>query len=607
MSKEYFDLVLIVPLELELKEVLTVFPLVENRTTATHFRCTVDTGSSEISALLIHQDGMGQSAAAKALRLTLREYDCGVAICIGIAGALSDDVSLLDVCYSGDVIDVGENARVSDDESGSLSIDFAPTYYSTGKSLTQAINFSRIVPEIKALHDIWAQQQYDFASEELKSNGMAETDSSYPKNSPNSMNGAIVCGPVVVKSEVYRKRLSGIQRKLLAVEMEASGIFSAAQELSPDVECITIRGISDNADKGKTALESISKGAFRSIAARNAATFLKLQLSNRYFVDCVKKRRKSTGESDQSIDPFLEQADSISVIAKRLADQISDKLRELSPEYKLIPRGYRLPLPRLQKTVIAQESEDEADEPLFALDVVKQGTNLLLTLPRTYPDNSLSYVLSEALVTCEFESRQILPFVIDGSQIRPPKHGIQQSQPDFLLKKLCENPSVRIVFLIENPPIQSKTRMSFLISELAEFSNSQNVFVVREGVGDFDVASFANSNNLFSYRVGEISFSEIAHFVQKNFGMDGKESDVVALRIRDTLRRFRLAVHPSYFAGVAKELLSALLVANRRSELLQLAVWPAAGFTDTELRCFDGTGGFKWKERSIRASSSLRR
>ena len=35
-------------------------------------------------------------------------------------------------------------------------------------------------------------------------------------------------------------------------------------------------------------------------------------------------------------------------------------------------------------------------------------------------------------------------------------------------------------------------------------------------------------------------------------------------------------------------------------------VWPAAGFTDTELRCFDGTGGFKWKEGSSAESSSLR-
>ena len=37
------------------------------------------------------------------------------------------------------------------------------------------------------------------------------------------------------------------------------------------------------------------------------------------------------------------------------------------------------------------------------------------------------------------------------------------------------------------------------------------------------------------------------------------------------------------------------------------ANWPAAGFTDTELRCFDGTGGFRWKDGSSAASLNSRR
>jgi hypothetical protein len=49
------------------------------------------------------------------------------------------------------------------------------------------------------------------------------------------------------------------------------------------------------------------------------------------------------------------------------------------------------------------------------------------------------------------------------------------------------------------------------------------------------------------------------------------------------------------------------LLSGFPSNRIKKVGWPAAGFTDTELRCFDGTGGFKWKERSIRASSSLRR
>jgi hypothetical protein len=39
MPKEYYDLALIVPLEEELQQVLATFPLVEDRSTATQFRC----------------------------------------------------------------------------------------------------------------------------------------------------------------------------------------------------------------------------------------------------------------------------------------------------------------------------------------------------------------------------------------------------------------------------------------------------------------------------------------------------------------------------------------------------------------------------------------
>jgi hypothetical protein len=69
-----------------------------------------------------------------------------------------------------------------------------------------------------------------------------------------------------------------------------------------------------------------------------------------------------------------------------------------------------------------------------------------------------------------------------------------------------------------------------------------------------------------------ISFVEIAHFIQKNFSMSGTEAEVIALRLRNTFDEFSLSAHPTYFAGIPRETLSALLQANRRAELIQLAV-----------------------------------
>jgi nucleoside phosphorylase len=566
---EYIDIVLVVPLEIELQEVLSVFPLKQDLTTPAMFRGIVDLGDTEISALVVHQESMGKTAAARALRSITKEYKCGLAVSIGIAGSLSSDANLLDVCYSGELIDVGENSRVSDGSSGSLNIDFSPTFYSTEKSLTQAINYSRIIPNIKCLHEKWGIEQLEFAKTLLTEAGIASNDKNFPKRAPCSLNGTIVCVPNVVKSEAYKKRLSEVQRKILAIEMEAAGVFEAAKEVDSNIECIVIRGISDNSDKNKASLEDSTNGAFRKIAARNAATFLKLQLSNPHFVDFVKQKRspkRVAVEVDQSAAEPVH-------LAKKLAEQISTKLGELSPEYKLVPKGYRLPLPRLQKPLEVSDPDSEADtEQPFAIDLVRQQSDFLFVLPRTYPDSCLGHVLADSLVTCEFDGKQVLPFVIDGSQIRPPRHGFQSQHPDFDFEKLCSSQEVRLIFIVENPGLQSKSKSKFLLAEIAKFPGAQFIYLTREGSSSFDVNSFATEKNLQTFNVGEISFTEIAHFVQKNFEIAGKEADVIALRIRDTLRRFRLAVHPTYFAGVAKELLNALLVANRRSELVQLAV-----------------------------------
>jgi hypothetical protein len=54
--------------------------------------------------------------------------------------------------------------------------------------------------------------------------------------------------------------------------------------------------------------------------------------------------------------------------------------------------------------------------------------------------------------------------------------------------------------------------------------------------------------------------------------MPDQEAAVVALRLQTMFQKFNLNAHPSYFASIAGEVLAALLKANRRTELLQIAV-----------------------------------
>ncbi|TKD34299.1 MAG: hypothetical protein E5W98_27015 [Mesorhizobium sp.] len=74
------------------------------------------------------------------------------------------------------------------------------------------------------------------------------------------------------------------------------------------------------------------------------------------------------------------------------------------------------------------------------------------------------------------------------------------------------------------------------------------------------------------FSVCDISFIEIATFIQRTFSLADQEASVIAFRLYNLFKRFDLNAHPSFFAGVGGETLTALLRANRRSELIQLAV-----------------------------------
>lgn len=49
---------------------------------------------------------------------------------MGIAGSLTGDLRLCDVCYYEDIVDITDNAKVEDIESG-MDIALSPSYYET--------------------------------------------------------------------------------------------------------------------------------------------------------------------------------------------------------------------------------------------------------------------------------------------------------------------------------------------------------------------------------------------------------------------------------------------------------------------------------------------
>ena len=80
----------------------------------------------------------------------------------------------------------------------------------------------------------------------------------------------LASGPVVGKSTAFAEWIRNIDRKVVAIEMEAYGGSVAGQLFYPGPRIIPIRGISDIADERKNEFEKLSGGRFRRTALLNA-------------------------------------------------------------------------------------------------------------------------------------------------------------------------------------------------------------------------------------------------------------------------------------------------------------------------------------------------
>jgi hypothetical protein len=87
--------------------------------------------------------------------------------------------------------------------------------------------------------------------------------------------GAIASGNIVAASKAFVDEVKRIDRKFLAIDMEAAGVAAAAVERIHSLPYIVIRGISDRANETKAALEKESKKVWRRYCVRNAGSLLK--------------------------------------------------------------------------------------------------------------------------------------------------------------------------------------------------------------------------------------------------------------------------------------------------------------------------------------------
>jgi nucleoside phosphorylase len=99
-SKRAFDGIIIVPLEEEFEVVQEQFNVLENLTDDNNVRFVVSVSDCPERYLLVQQAQMGRQASSEATIRCLAQFNTSVLICVGIAGGLSGDVAIGDVCYT---------------------------------------------------------------------------------------------------------------------------------------------------------------------------------------------------------------------------------------------------------------------------------------------------------------------------------------------------------------------------------------------------------------------------------------------------------------------------------------------------------------------------
>jgi nucleoside phosphorylase len=571
VEKPYVDLGFIIPLHEEFQRLERLFAFGEQHVDGIQFSTRVDLGVPGLKAVAFLQDDMGKAAATRAANALIARFDVGAIFLIGIAGGLSGDVAIGDVCFSGDIIDVLENTKVSE-KGKQTKLEYDSRFYDTDPLLTFALKYAKIGADVRPAFEAWQSEQAAKAKVLIPGQFIGRKDKNEVVGMPQIHDGSIVCG-LVSKSDVYKSDLKLISRKVLALETEAGGVFHSAEQAK--IPTVAIRGVCDYADKNKNKLEEQTEGQGRNVAADNAMTFVKMQLKNPQLLRYLAARRSDMIQGAAPLLPKEEPAEFARSSLDKIKDSIHSQLGHLSPEYRGKPRGYRVPVPRLKPSAAeaAISPATRKTDPQDALSAIASHRVVFIEVPRTYPDNSLPWVLASEVALIEIDGKQAVPLVIDGQLIKPPAGKIAAavaSEVDFAKLHAC--PIARPVVILAEFPLTSRVRTEILREEIEKYPEARFVVVNR---ADPKVA--ADKEALVAigatqFGVTEISFVEMSSFFQRTFQMEDQEAGVAALRLHEMFKKFDLSAHPSYFAGVGADVLTALLRANRRAELLELAV-----------------------------------
>lgn len=568
-DKLHIDVLLVVPLAEELECIYDVFEYEADLSEGTFQFTKISSPTPELSVYLIKLKEMGNAAARDACNFVLGRYTVGLVVCYGIAGALKKDLKLGDVCVSHRILDLSDQFKV-EDEREAISISPSPKHMEVDINLCSRLAFLCEHPMYRCLKNTWKDECLEF---------LLTVETNHPVTfagfkSQTREDVRVFFGPIasyaVIASDGFVNTLKAIDRNILAIETESAGVFEVARNF--DTPIITIRGISDFADSEKTALEVRSQELIRTIGSMNAAYYIKHQLKCDTIVDFLKDRRTAVAYGQREDLFQSERVDPLDGLLREIEEEIDAQLKEKCPAYRHKPKRSLLPSPRVVRVDGPSDPDKFQDwsVPTEIDDIVEQFERVMISLEPTYPDRALPWVIADSILRTN-GTRIFVPIVVAGEQVSPNRFRLSKMDRVRRIASAdadCATP----VIILDDPNLQSNTRTRALIEEANNYPSARFVIVAKSYNAPATALSFSESFNCERFSVANVSLGALSDFVSSNFGYDVTQAAILATKLNDTFEQFQMHAHPSYFAGISPESLGALMAANRRGELIQLAV-----------------------------------
>jgi nucleoside phosphorylase len=576
------NILVFVALPEEHDRLLEAFPSIDNFEDENNLLLEHEIKTNGFRMFSVLSAGMGIDHAYEAVVRAIAKLKPNLVVCLGIAGSLSSDLKIGDVSVSSEIIDVSQNMKISEAPvalrrprpgrkrqsarrpAARTVVELSPKSIEVPAELGASFRFTRSHPNLKMFLAEWIRGSADRRSgiaDEISASGLQEELG----QDPVAEIGPIISGPVVASS-AFRETLTRINRKVLSVETESAGVFRACQ--ANRIPAVTIRGISDHADLNKNALERTTKQAARQLAMDNAIAYFQIQLLNPTFMRIASANRDKKTEPDL----FQQRKRGPDDILLKVARDIDRYLDKMSPEYRHRPNNANLPLPRMSRDLVDDDLQDVNSRiPKGVFETLDSSRKVYLRIPKSYPNQTIAWSIGQALLRHEIDGKQVLPLVVAGEEIIPPAKGVSHATGIDPSKQDIQRDFTPVI-VVSEPVYHSEPRFNFLIQELSANSNMPVLVVSRAEAPMEQIERLKADLGLVDHSTAPVPFHEIANYLEVAFEMKPAEADSVASRLDDTFSKFRLHTHPAYFVGLQEATIDALIQANQRAELIQLAV-----------------------------------